>query len=208
MNRTTSQWSNWWKNRKINWKTEYLDTQEHPHRKLLLQVLGTLRWFSLFEIGMGAGANLVNIVRNFKNVQVGGIDINKDAIETAKQALRGAMLKVGSAEDIMLSDSSVDIVLSDMALMYCGPFKIDRVIKEMKRIGRSHVVLCEMSSRNWWEQLKFLWSSGYHAHQYKRLLEKHDFYDIIEFKLPKEAWPGGDQEKLGHIIIAKINKRK
>src|SRR3990167_683161 len=203
-NRTTKQWSNWWKNRHINWKEQYIDTTDHPHRGLLLKALESMKWFSLFEIGTGAGANLINIVRHFKKVQVGGIDINKDAIETAKHYLQGALLKVGSAEDIMFSDNSVDVILTDMSLMYISPLEIDKVIKEMKRIGRNYVVLCELTSHSWWEQLKFFWSSGYHAHNYKKLLEKHEFWDIMEYKLPKEAWPGGDQEKIGYIIIARI----
>ena len=207
-NRLTSQWKKYWAERKIDWKTRYFDTQNHPHRKRIIEILSGLKWFSLFEIGMGAGANLVNIVRHFKQVQVGGIDVSEDAVEVAKRYLNGALLKVGSVEDIMLSDNSVDIVLSDMALMYVDPFKIDKVLEEIKRVGRSHVVFCELVSKNWWQQLKMLISSGYHAHQYKKLLEKHDFYNIIEYKLTKEDWPEGDQEKFGYIITAKINKKR
>ena len=39
----------------------------------------------------------------------------------------------------------------------------------------------------------------------KKLLEKHGFFDISLFKIPKEAWPESDlQQKYGHIIIARV----
>jgi len=45
----------------------------HPHRKVIVEALKTFPWLSLLEVGMGGGANLVNIIRDLPGRQVGGI---------------------------------------------------------------------------------------------------------------------------------------
>lgn len=131
-----------------------------------------LSWFSLIEIGCGAGANLANIARNFNDRQLGGVDVNKDAIEVANKALTGAHLQVGRGDDVMMSDDSTDIVLSDMYLIYVGPRKIKEHLKEMRRLARKYVILCEFHSNSWWKRLYVRFKSGYHAHDYQ-ITDRH-----------------------------------
>ncbi len=173
-------------------------------------MLKTLQgWMSLFEVGCGSGANLINIVKHFDSVQLGGCDINADAIESGNKSLKGVHLKIGAGDDIMMSDNSVDVVLSDMMLIYVDPRKIDTYIKEMRRIGRKYIVLCEFHSRSWWRRLVLRWNSGYHAYNYKKLLEKHGFYDVVLTKVPEQLWPGGQpQKEYAFIIRATMPKRK
>ena len=129
------------------------------------------------------------------------------AIEEAKKYLNGAYLKVNSGDDVMMSDDSTDVVLSDMCLIYVGPRKIKDYLNEMKRIGRHHVLLCEFHSDSWWNRMALRFNSGYYAYNYDKLLSKLGFYDIIKFKLREEDWPGGDPQKtFGYIITAKIIK--
>lgn len=207
-NYTTKQHKNWWANRKIDWKSSYLDTWNHPHRNVIAAVLANFNWMSLIEIGCGPGPNLVNILKKFKNVQLGGVDVNKEAIELAKKSFTDGLFKVCPGNDIMLSDKSTDVSLTDMALIYVGPLEIDSYIEEMKRITRNHVVLCEFHSKN---PLKRLWLkvfSGYNAHNYKKLLEKHGFYDVLSYKLRPEDWPEGTHQKdFGYIFTARVPKR-
>lgn len=204
--RNTQYWTKWWADRKIDWKVSYTDTWNHPHRTLISWVLGKFPWVSLLEVGCGSGANIINIIKHHKGKQVGGIDVNPDAIKLAKETFEGAYLKVGSVEDIPMSDKSTDIILSDMTLIYIGPRRIDGALKELRRVARDRVVLCEFHVKSPWQRFKIWRESGYHAHNYQKLLEKHGFYDIILYKLPKEAWPGGYQEKHGYIITAKVPK--
>lgn len=205
---STKKWSKWWRLREIDWNQAYLQTWNHPHRYLISSVLKTFNWISLIEIGCGAGANLVNIVKNFPNKQLGGIDVNKDAITLAKETLKGALLKVGSGDDIMMSDKATDVVLTDMLLIYVSPSRIDSYIKEIKRLCRSHIVLCEFHEPSFYGRIKLRAKEGYFAHDYRKLLEKHGFYDIEIMKLPKEAWPESDlQQKQAFIIKAKAPKR-
>lgn len=205
--RSTNYHRNYWKNRQIDWKQAYTSTWNHPHRYLISKVLTTFQWLSLIEIGCGSGANLINIVRAFPGRQVGGVDINPDAIEEAGKSFGGGFFKVCSGDDVMMSDDSTDVVLSDMALIYVGPRKIKDYLKEMKRIGRHHIVLCEFHSSSWWQRMKLRFSSGYYAYDYNKLLRKLGFYDIIIYKLTEEDWPGGNPQKdYGYIIKARIIK--
>ena len=131
--------------------------------------------------------------------------INPDAIELAKKTLTGAILKVGSGDDVMMSDKSADVILTDMYLIYMDSRKINQQIKEIKRLARSWIILCEFHSESWYDRMKVRFHDGYFMHNYKTLLEKHGFYDLTFYKLTPELWPGGGlQEKYGYIIKAKV----
>lgn len=159
------------------------------------------------EIGCGAGANLVNIIKGIGDRQLGGVDINPEAIEVASKALTGGMFKVSSGDDVMMSDKSTDVVLTDMYLIYVGARKIDKHIREIKRLARNYVLLCEFHSESWADRLKLLLGSGYHAYNYKKLLKKHGFYDIMTMKIPPELWPGANIKDHRYLILAKVSKR-
>lgn len=200
---STKKWSAWWGKRVIDWGVHYMNP-DHPHRVLLAQVVCSLPFISLVEFGCGAGANLVQILKAAKNKQVGGIDINKDAIALAEKTFTGGMFKVGSADDALLSDKSTDIVLTDMYMIYVSPFQIKKQLREIKRVARAYVVMCEFHSESFWERLALNWREGYYMYNYKKLLEKHGFYDINMYKLPKDFWPESDiQQKYCHIIVAR-----
>jgi len=202
--KTTAQHKKWWAERKIDWKVSYLDTYNHPHRELISKVLSGMNWTSLFEVGCGPGANLVNIISHLKGKQVGGCDVNPEAIELAQETFKGGHFKVNSAEDIMMSDKSTDVVLTDMVLIYVG--NIDKVITEIKRISRRYVVFCELHEDNWFKSILFRFKTGYYAHNYRKLLAKHGFEDIMFIKIPPEDW-GEPQKTRGFIIVAKTPKR-
>jgi ubiquinone/menaquinone biosynthesis C-methylase UbiE len=204
---TTGQWSSWWKNRQIDWKVHYLDSWKHPHRELISRILSTMPWACVYEVGCGAGANLVNIATHFPKRLLGGCDVNPDAIKLASEQFNGGIFHVGGADDIMMSDNSVDIVLTDMCLIYVGD--IHTVIEEIKRIARKSVVLCELHTSNPLDRLFFKLRSGYWAHDYKKLLTKHGFKDIRLIKIPPEAWENGEPQKTyGYFILANLPPRK
>jgi len=201
----TSRHKKFWKTRQIDWKESYW-TPEHPHRELIIKALKRIKFGSIIEIGCGAGANLGKIIQNFKGVAVGGIDINKDAIDTALEIFgnNADVLEVSSMDKIFLSDQSTDIVLTDMALIYADPFKIDKVIKEIKRVARNAVILVEFHHKSWIKRLALRLFAGYNSYDYQRLLEKHGFYNIEFYKLSEKDWPNGEPQKtFAYLISAK-----
>ena len=183
MRLTTKDHINYWKNRKIDWKESYF-TPDHPHRDLIIDALHTMKFSTVYEIGCGAGANLWKVIKHYPNTRVGGVDVNEEAIEEAKKNLPGnSLMETRSAEDIFMNDKSIDVLLSDMCSIYFGPLKIDKVIKEIKRVTRNNVIFVEFHSRSFWSRLKLFWKSGYNAYNWPKLLRKHGFYDIEMRKL-------------------------
>lgn len=211
--RTTKTHANYWKNRKIDWRKDYLSTWNHPHRQVIKNLLLGMPWMSLMEIGCGAGANLAQIAVGIQNrkFQLGGTDINAEAIEVAKNNgfFKDGNFLVCPNDDVMMSDKSTDVVLSDMSLIYMDQRKIHKTLKEFKRIGRNWLVMCEFDSTKWWKRWWVKSISGYNVYDYKKLLDTHGFYDIIKYKLTNQDWPGSEgtyQEGLRYIIIARIPK--
>lgn len=204
---TTKTWSSWWRDRKIDWDKDYLQTWNHPHRNLIVRVLKTFNWGSLLEIGCGPGANLVNIVKNIPGRQVGGVDVNPEAIALAEKTFKGGLFKVSTGNDIMISDKATDVILSDMALIYVGPTKINSYIKEIKRVARTAVVLCEFHSTNWLKRMMIRFRDGYNCYDYVKLLENHGFYDIETYQLRPEDWPGIRNGDVRTLIVARVPRR-
>lgn len=204
----TGEHAEYWKNRKINWADHYTSTWNIPRRQMLVSFLQTFDWISLIEIGAGGGANLVAIARQLKGKQLGGMDINPDAVAHMKTLFTGhGIFSACPADDIMMSDKSTDVALSDMMYIYVAPKDIKRHMKELARITRNTVVLCEYHTASWWERLKLRAFSGYTAHNWKKVLEDNDFYDIMIYKVPEEMCQDETQKKFSHIIKAKPPKR-
>ena len=134
--KTTSKHTKYWKDRKIDWEKDYMATWTHPHRGLITHLLKSISWYSLWEIGMGGGANLRRIIEEIPGKQLGGSDINEDAVEYVKQVFKGGIFHVESGEDILMSDQSIDVLLSDMVLIYVGPRKIKKYLRDLIVTGK------------------------------------------------------------------------
>ena len=201
---TTRQNSKYWAKRTYGW-IEYLETWDNPHRYFISHILKQLVWISLVEIGCGSGPNLKNIVTQIGGKQLGGVDINPEAIEIASKAFKGGFFKNCSANDIMMSDKSTDIVLSDAFYIYVGPLKIKKYLREAKRIARNNLVLCEYHHKSWLKRWKMRIFSGRHAYNYEKLLPKLGFYDVQAIKMP--AFEQDNDQEFRYIIIARAPKR-
>jgi ubiquinone/menaquinone biosynthesis C-methylase UbiE len=206
MRHTTKQHSEYWKNRKIDWNAHYLVTAEHPHRYIIVEVLKSFPWRSLWEIGCGPGANLVRIATDIPGRELGGSDINADAIDLARKTFKNALFEVSSCEDTLLSDKACDVTLSDMVLIYIGPNKIKKVLKEIKRYTRGRIVLVEFDSSKWWRRLWLRWTTGYHSYNYKKVLEQCGYYDVMLYKIPSKYYPGTSKihDEFCTLVVAKI----
>jgi len=208
MLKTTKQQKTWWANRKIDWTKHYSSTWSHPHRDIIVQALKSFNWFSLWEVGCASGPNLLRIIKELPDRQVGGNDVNADAIEVARSTFTNGRFRVESVEDLLLSDSACDVILSDATLIYVDPFKIRKVLHELTRVARTHILLCEFHSRSLWKRWLFRLKTGYNAYDYQSLLEREGAYDIQLVKIPPEYWPGSQKGDgwydFGYVILAKL----
>lgn|SRR3990167_1399018 len=199
---TTEQNKKYWAKRK-GWE-EYQNTADHPHRHFITHILKQLNWISLMEIGCGSGPNLINITKGIEGKQLGGVDINPEAIELCQKTFKGGHFRVGSAENILMTDKGTDLVLSDSFLMYIGPLKINRYIKEIARVARNTVVLHEFHNKNWFRRQWLRVFSGRHCYSWKRLLEKNGFYDVQLIKMP--VFEEDYEQDCRYLVLAKPPK--
>jgi trans-aconitate methyltransferase len=201
--KTTKQWSRWWADRKCDWAHAYGSTVNHPHRDLVLRSLESLRPFgSVFEFGCATGPNLVRVARRWPDTVVGGFDVSADAVAEAKRTLPNGHFSVDSVMSSFYSDQSSDVVMSDACLIYVSDRDIRRALGEMHRMCRRGIVLCEMHEPNWLRRLAIRLTSGYYAHDYRKLLAAAGFHDVQAVKIGS-VWPGLPWGEWGYVITAR-----
>lgn len=201
--KTTKRWSNWWKNRKIDWQQAYGTTVDHPHRDMLVDVLSKFDFRSVLEVGCASGPNLVRILRHWPDTVVGGVDVNPQAIAEARRLIPRGVFEVREADDLYFSNDCSDMALSDACLIYYGRKRVRKAIKEMTRCAKGFICLVEFHSESWLDRLMLKLTSGYNAHDWKKLLTEMGFDDIIIRKIPSRIWSGLPWERYGHIITAR-----
>lgn len=199
----------YWKQRKIDWVKSYTSTWNHPHRDLIVRELAKFRWNNLYELGCGGGANLLKIHNAFPGREMGGVDINEDGMKAVQDIARGLKRRWqldtrDIRKGIFLGDKSSDVVLTDMSMIYLNRREMGNMLKEIKRVVRDRVIFVEFHHTSWLKRLKLKITTGYNAYNYKKLLAKHGFYDIIIKKFGTGDWPDGEPQKtFGNIIICK-----
>ena len=110
--------------------------------------------------------------------------------------------KVGSADAIPFNGDSFDLILTDAMLIYIGQDKIDRVFREIRRVGYNKFIFLEFHSTSFWKRLGLKMTSKYTAYDYGKLLEKYHFKHIRIMKMSKEMWAGEPWATYGNIITA------
>lgn len=108
--------------------------------------------------------------------------------------------KVGNIDAIPFHGESYDLVLTDACLIYIGPDKIRRALREIKRVGYNNMMFVEFHSNSWLKRSALRVVSGYYAYNYQELLERYYFKHIKIHKIPKEVWPGKPWQEFGVVI--------
>lgn len=162
----------------------------------MIDSIKELEFDSVLELGCGAGANLWRIKQQFPKCYIQGIDINKDAVSFLESKFYGDFTgKVwnGEAEKIYLFNKAVDLILTDACLMYIPPEKIENTVKEMLRVARKYIVMCEWNGEDKLD--------GHWVRDYEKLFKGHNV------KIEKiKGWSGG-WEDYGSIIIVEIKDK-
>jgi ubiquinone/menaquinone biosynthesis C-methylase UbiE len=191
---------------------EYQEGRNHLHRQLLIRKIES--YFpvsSILEIGCNCGPNIFLLAKKFPKVEIYGIDINPLAIQIGKEFLTkegisNVKLLVGKADELnQFQDKSFDIVFTDAVLMYVGPDKIKKVIKETARIAKKVLIFTEWH----YKEQKGLGAYDPHFGLWKRnyLDLLRDFFSedqIYISKIPEELWPNENWQKFGYLIEVKL----
>lgn len=182
-----------WKTDSPSWIEEYWRTKNHPHRKQIINILRKLQpWTSLLEIGCNCGVNLANIKKKFGEVDLAGIDTNKDAIEFAKKKLPDINFTCGDIENLEIGD--YEIVLVDATFMYVSPTDILSVMEKVRKAKKA-IILCE-----WYDKDRLgILKGGHYARNYSLLLKEFG-WKVREKKI---IWPSSQKwMDFGRIFIA------
>uniref|UniRef100_A0A7V3N4R6 Methyltransferase domain-containing protein n=1 Tax=candidate division CPR3 bacterium TaxID=2268181 RepID=A0A7V3N4R6_UNCC3 len=213
MDNKISQGENYWKNRPLidkkhsdwrekdgNWIDAYWNSRLHPHRALIMKELKELVPFhSVLEVGCNCGPNLWNIKQEYPGVRVFGIDINKYCILKAIKYLPEGNFSLGEVDKIPFPDKSFDILLTDAVLIYVGPKKIKKVIKEFIRVTKKAMIFVEWKGNSKLGEVQY----SHWARDYSALLK--DFGLTCKLiKIPKEIWSSPNWAELGYIFVCPI----
>ncbi len=151
---------------------------------------------SILEIGCGYGSNLFWLAKKIPSAKVRGIDINPKEVEIGnefltKRNISNVKLLVGKADKLdQFKDKSFDVVLTDAVLMYIGPDKIKKVIKEMARIAKKALILVEWHNINSGKKGQYDPHLGLWKRDYSKLLNNLFPINKINFiKIDKNLWP-------------------
>lgn len=117
--------------RREEWRTRELGgvpAEPHPHRAVILNMLGRLQFESVMEFGCGTGENLVAINRRaWPGVELRGVDINQARIDMCQDRLPcDAIITCGDEYGL----PNADLVLCDgICLIYEDPASIIAMLR-------------------------------------------------------------------------------
>jgi ubiquinone/menaquinone biosynthesis C-methylase UbiE len=206
-----------WKTRHLykgrNWAQGYCESIDHPHRQWLITRISSYAPFeSILEIGCNTGPNLYLLAKEFPESKFYGMDINQRAIKEGKAWLEGegignVALSCGRTDDLKeFVDKSIDVVFTDAVLMYIGPDKIKKVMRDMIRIARKSLIFNEYHWED--ESLKgrgYFYYDGHWVYNFKALFSDYrGTSDLTISKLPKEVWGGSGWEEFGSIVEVRL----
>jgi ubiquinone/menaquinone biosynthesis C-methylase UbiE len=192
------------------WIKGYWDAKDHPRCQLLSQKIEKfLPLKNIMEIGCNAGPNLYWLAKKYPEVILVGIDINPVAISNGmmllkKEGIHNVVMEIGKAGDLnKYPDNSFDIVFTNATLIYIGPDKINKVIKEMIRVARKALILIEWHSGQPDSDPYGLgiYNYGGWKRNYENLLKP--YRRVKEISIHKNdcfKLMGKDWEELGYII--------
>ncbi|MHA1400040.1 MAG: class I SAM-dependent methyltransferase [Candidatus Heimdallarchaeaceae archaeon] len=175
--------------------------ESHPHRQTLLEELKKLEFDSLLEIGCNYAPNLSLIKKEYPEVKLAGIDINRDSILRAILRVKDAELIVGDVNNLPFKDKSFDVILSDGVLIYVSPEEIDKVKSEMLRVARKALVLVEFHSEGLNEKGEA--SFDHWGRNYKELFKE---YEVELTKITN--WTERNWQTTGYFVTINLQKHE
>jgi ubiquinone/menaquinone biosynthesis C-methylase UbiE len=134
-----------------------------------------------------------------------GIDINREAIATAKryffdQSDERVYLNVGRADLLArFSDASIDVVFTDAVLMFIAPDRIHTVLSGLARVARKGIVLNEYHSPG---ETEGRFDGGRWVYDFAALLQQQIPHAHISTR--KSTFTGGDWDAYGTLIEVRL----
>jgi SAM-dependent methyltransferase len=147
----------WDGDRRINYGGyRYIEGRWEKVARAMAEHYGIRPGDRILDVGCGKGFLLHDFSKVVPGVEVYGLDISSYAIDNSKEEVR-ARLQVGHANSLPYESGSFDLVFSLNTLhnLYC--FDLERALREIERVGRSHKYICVESYRTEEEKANLLY---------------------------------------------------
>lgn len=191
------------------WMEEHRESIHHPHRQWLTSKISFYAPFeNILEIGCSTGQNLYILANAFPGVKFHGTDINNIVIHKGQDWLReekavNIRLSAGRADNLEgFDDKSMDVVFTDALLLYIGPDKIEKVLKEMIRVAVKGLVFNEWHSESCRQGgAPYFYYDGHWVYNYKKLFSGLVLSENVRIsRIPEEVWGGSGWTEFGSVI--------
>ena len=141
-------------------RKEKLDLAE----SLLLRAVGTQVFDSILDFGCGYGKYLKVLSSQFRDKKMVGVDVSSSMLQKAQNYLRGTGVELRKIDGLTLpfEDKSFDITLTVHVLIHNPPDRVDKIIKEIKRVTRKCSIHMESTVTG-------VVAKDYYCHDYERL---------------------------------------
>jgi SAM-dependent methyltransferase len=125
--------------------SEFSSHYNEEMAKFVRDLAVSLKAQSILEVGCSSG----NDLRLFpNNLDVNGVDENKQAIKIAQEDLAGFKFKIGSIVELPYEDLSMDLVFTRNVLNYVENSDIARSFDELFRVSRKYIFNIELFSES------------------------------------------------------------
>ena len=112
------------------------------------EFLSDLKLHNILEVGSNVGNQLLLLQKKgFENLY--GIELNRYAVEKAKERTKGIDIMQGSAFDIPFKDAYFDLVFTSGVLIHISPQDINDVLDEIHRCTKNYIWGSEYFSENY-----------------------------------------------------------
>jgi len=166
----------------------------------------------LIEVGCGWGPNLAVLARREQSLRLTGVDISPASILEGRKQLMElglseiTLIEMQSDDLSSFASDSADVLFTDAMLLYVGPDKINRTIREMLRVARSRMVMLELHDRT--ASSKGHYTRDGWLRNYKALLSPLVGKDAVRLKkLPPGLRNAGRWPKYGTFIEIDLTKK-
>ena len=179
----------------MNYDTELWNKYTDENKENIQNEFSKFIYF--LSIGLGAkkiceaGCNIGNNLSRFpENFDVFGIDMNKNAIDKAKNRYPNFSFKQTDIKQTDFLDSSFDLVFTRVVLIHIPSDELDKVLKELFRISKKWIINFEYFGEDG-KMIK--WKRGDELLWYRNMKERWQNFDISvisEIDIPEEIDPG------------------
>jgi len=191
---------------KKNWAKASLESANHSHRgQIVDSIVDVEGVHRILEVGCAAGANLVRLRKALPEVNLLGVDINKKAIQTAREYFLSLEdtkvdLFVKRANQLLdFKENSVDVVFSDAVMMFIPPRQIGEVVSGMVRMSSNTVIFNEYHLDG---AVNGFFDGGRWVYDYVALMNK--YFPKASVNVSKSDFSGGCWDEYGSLITVKL----